>query len=168
MQRILGQITYAQIPLPWGLLFLSAKRAYHLCKSGNECKLLSRYNIKLFLKVSFVSPDYYPGIYLEMTLAWFDLRWPYCFWTLAIQDPLNISLGNVDFREVWGLGNSSSGAEVISNLSYCRQKNLRKSRHTFYCSAFAWQMLLKRRVDICLDHVCFPSFCPHLYSQHFS
>ena len=171
MQRLLGQITYAQIPLPWRL-FLSAKRAYHLCESGNECKLLSGYNIKPFLKVSIVSPDYYLGIYLEMTLEWFDMRWPCCFWTLVIQDPLNISFGNVDFRylprEIWGLGNSSLGAEVISNLSYCRQQNLRKSRHMFHCSAFPWQMFLRRCVDICLDRGCFFSVCPHLYSQYFS
>lgn len=51
-----------------------------------------------FWKVSIVSPIYYSGIYLEMTLAWFDMRWPRCFWSLAIQDPLNISFGNVDFQ----------------------------------------------------------------------
>lgn len=171
MQRLLGQITYAQIPLPWGL-FLSAKRAYHLCESGNECKLLSGYNIKPFLKVSIVSPDYYPGIYLEMALAWFDMRWPYCFWTLVIQDPLNISFGNVDFQVSTprDLGTWKQFFGGRSNLKplILQTAKPKEIRHMFHCSAFPWQMFLRRCVDICLDRGCFFSVCPHLYSQYFS
>lgn len=122
-------------------------------------------------KVSAVSPNYHPGTCLETTFAWLNLRWPSLdHWRFRTHWVFLLAMWTSRYLpwEIRGLGNSPLGAEKKNPQTpyIFRKKNRRNQR--FDCSVWPLQTSLKRWIDICLDHVCVSSSCPHLSSAHLS